>query len=139
MCVLQGPVCPIEIENHLWCDVCNGVIDGNDDDQPRVLVCWSCFRPVDSNDDGITYVCDGCGRTPEEWMAGHGEILQLGFSFADCGKLFGGEVFFHPATFGRVIDVRDMPLSPRPYENEEWLSILKEHDGGDRTWLSLSH
>jgi hypothetical protein len=95
VCVLKGPTCPIDIKDHLWCDVCNGVIDGNDDDQPRVLVCWNCFHAVNSDDDGATYVCDQCGKTPEEWMSGHGEIVQCSFFFSDCSRLFGGDIYFH--------------------------------------------
>ena len=137
MCVLKEPACPLELPSHLWCDVCNGVIDGNDEDHPRILVCWDCFHPVSSNDDGATYVCDECGKTPEEWMSGHGEIIQFSFPFADCSRLFGGEISFQQLIHGAVVDVRDFPPSPRAYENEEWLSILKEHDGGDRSWMNL--
>ena len=68
MRVPAEPGCPLEMEDHTWCDVCNGVIDGNDDDQPRILICWNCFCTVYSEDGGESYVCGGCGMTPEEWL-----------------------------------------------------------------------
>jgi len=115
MCIIRGPTCPIENSgSHLWCDVCNGVIDGSDDDQPRIFVCWKCLTTVYSDDDGETYVCGKCGRTPEEWMAGHGEIVQLCFPFVDCARLFGGELILAviPGT------IEHAQPSPRPWENE---------------------
>lgn len=112
------------MSDHTWCDVCNGVIDGNDDDQPRVFVCWNCFHVVYSKDDGQTYVCGDCGLTPEEWMRGHGEVVQLGFPFVGCWKLFDREVYLE-TVFGPVTE--RVP-SPRAYENEEWDAIMEGMD-----------